>query len=54
MSDAIMAPEAETETAAIETQDKMFTQTELDKIVADRVDTGTEEVCAPGRGCKSR
>ena len=37
MSDAIMAPEAETETAAIETQDKMFTQTELDKIVADRV-----------------
>ena len=37
MSDAIMAPEAETETAAVETQDKMFTQTELDKIVADRV-----------------
>ena len=39
MSDAIMAPEeAETETAAVETQDKMFTQTDVDKIVATRIE----------------
>tara|TARA_R100001377_G_scaffold41293_1_gene23222 strand:- start:56 stop:724 length:669 start_codon:yes stop_codon:yes gene_type:complete len=38
MSDTIMAPEAETETAAVETQDKMFTQTDVDKIVATRIE----------------
>ena len=38
MSDEIMATEAETETAAVETQvSKTFTQEELDRIVADRV-----------------
>ena len=38
MSDQIMeVAQAETETAAVETQDKTFTQSELDKIVADRL-----------------
>ena len=38
MSDEIMETEAETETAAVETQEsKTFTQEELDRIVADRV-----------------
>ena len=38
MSDEIMETEAETETAAVETQEsKTFTQDELDRIVADRV-----------------
>ena len=38
MSDEIMGTEAETETAAVETQEgKTFTQEELDRIVADRV-----------------
>lgn len=38
MSDEIMETEAETETAAVETQvGKTFTQEELDRIVADRV-----------------
>jgi hypothetical protein len=38
MSDEIMGTEAETETAAVETQaGKTFTQEELDRIVADRV-----------------
>ena len=38
MSDEIMeVANAETETAAVETQDKTFTQSELDKIVADRL-----------------
>jgi hypothetical protein len=38
MSDEIMeVAKAETETAAVETQDKTFTQSELDKIVADRL-----------------
>lgn len=38
MSDEIMETEAETETAAVETQaSKTFTQEELDRIVADRV-----------------
>jgi hypothetical protein len=38
MSDEIMDTEAETETAAVETQaGKTFTQEELDRIVADRV-----------------
>jgi len=38
MSEEIMATEAETETAAVETQvSKTFTQEELDRIVADRV-----------------
>lgn len=38
MSDAIMATEAETETAALQNQEaKTFTQDELDRIVADRV-----------------
>ena len=38
MSDEIMASEADTETAAVETQEtKTFTQDELDRIVADRV-----------------
>jgi len=38
MSDEIMENQAETETAAVETQEsKTFTQEELDRIVADRV-----------------
>ena len=37
MSDEIMETEAETETAAVENQEKTFSQTELDRIVADRV-----------------
>ena len=38
MSDEIMETEAETETAAVESQEtKTFTQDELDRIVADRV-----------------
>ena len=37
MSDAIMETEVETETTAVETQEKTFTQVELDKIVADRL-----------------
>lgn len=38
MSDEIMETvEAETETAAVETQEKTFSQEELDRIVADRV-----------------
>ena len=38
MSDEILETEAETETAAVETQEsKTFTQDELDRIVADRV-----------------
>lgn len=38
MSDEIMGTEAETETAAVESQEtKTFTQDELDRIVADRV-----------------
>jgi hypothetical protein len=38
MSDGIMENQAETETAAVETQEsKTFTQEELDRIVADRV-----------------
>ena len=38
MSDEIMETQAETETAAVETQEsKTFTQEELDRIVADRV-----------------
>lgn len=38
MSDEIMENQAETETAAVETQEsKTFTQDELDRIVADRV-----------------
>jgi hypothetical protein len=37
MSDEIMETEAETETAAVESQEKTFSQTELDRIVADRV-----------------
>ena len=37
MSDEIMGTEAETETAAVESQEKTFSQTELDRIVADRV-----------------
>lgn len=38
MSDEIMETQAETETAAVETQEsKTFTQDELDRIVADRV-----------------
>ena len=37
MSDEIMGTEAETETAAVETQEKTFSQAELDRIVADRV-----------------
>jgi len=38
MSDEIMETvEAETETAAVETQIKTFTQDELDRIVADRI-----------------
>jgi hypothetical protein len=38
MSDEIMETiEAETETAAVETQTKTFTQEELDRIVADRI-----------------
>ena len=44
MSDEIMAtPEAETETAAVETQDKMFTQAELDKVVAGRLERETRK-----------
>jgi hypothetical protein len=37
MSDEIMETQAETETAAVESQEKTFSQTELDRIVADRV-----------------
>jgi hypothetical protein len=37
MSDQIMGTETETETVAIESQEKTFSQTELDRIVADRV-----------------
>jgi len=37
MSDEIMETQAETETVAVESQDKTFSQTELDRIVADRV-----------------
>mgnify|MGYP003327552336 CR=1 FL=1 len=39
MSEEIMetVEQAETETAAVETQEKTFTQDELDRIVADRV-----------------
>ena len=37
MSDEIMETQAETETAAVESQEKSFSQTELDRIVADRV-----------------
>ena len=43
MSDEIMATEAETETAAVETQDKMFTQAELDKVVAGRLERETRK-----------
>ena len=44
MSDEIMAtPEAETETAAVQTQDKMFTQAELDKVVAGRLERETRK-----------
>lgn len=44
MSDSeIMATEAETETAAVETQDKMFTQAELDKVVAGRLERETRK-----------
>jgi hypothetical protein len=44
MSDEIMATEeAETETAAVQTQDKMFTQAELDKIVAGRLERETRK-----------
>ena len=38
MSDKIMeVEEAETETAAVETQDKTFTQSQVDKMIADRL-----------------
>ena len=37
MIDEIMETQAETETVAVESQDKTFSQTELDRIVADRV-----------------
>ncbi len=43
MSDTIMATEAETETAAVQTQDKMFTQAELDKVVAGRLERETRK-----------
>jgi len=44
MSDSeIMATEAETETAAVQTQDKMFTQAELDKVVAGRLERETRK-----------
>jgi hypothetical protein len=43
MSDEIMATEAETETAAVQTQDKMFTQAELDKVVAGRLERETRK-----------
>ena len=43
MSDEIMATEAETETAASQTQDKMFTQAELDKVVAGRLERETRK-----------
>ena len=43
MSDSIMETEAETETAAVETQDKMFTQAELDKVVAGRLERETRK-----------
>ena len=39
----IMATEAETETAAVQTQDKMFTQAELDKVVAGRLERETRK-----------
>ena len=37
MSDEIMETQADTETVAVENQEKTFSQTELDRIVADRV-----------------
>jgi hypothetical protein len=44
MSDSeIMATEAETGTAAVQTQDKMFTQAELDKVVAGRLERETRK-----------
>jgi hypothetical protein len=44
MSDSeIMATEAETETAAVETQEKTFTQAELDKVVAGRLERETRK-----------
>ena len=44
MSDEIMVTEeAETETAAVQTQDKMFTQAELDKVVAGRLERETRK-----------
>jgi hypothetical protein len=43
MSDEIMATEAETETAAVETQEKTFTQAELDKVVAGRLERETRK-----------
>ena len=43
MSDIMAPEEAETETAAVQTQDKMFTQAELDKVVAGRLERETRK-----------
>ena len=43
MSDEIMATEAETETAAVETQEKTFTQAQVDKMIAGRLERQTRK-----------
>ena len=43
MSDSIMETEAETETAAVETQEKTFTQAQVDKMIAGRLERQTRK-----------